>query len=527
MSDTKNEKDEIIEETMKELYDNIEQTNKEKEEKKESEVTVDDEIETQVFVYDDEEEAVPEKKGWKKIVLTIFAVIIGTLLLVYAGFFVFFGSHFMFNTSINGKDYSLKSVEAVASDMEQQVQGYALTIVESDGDQEVINGNEVALEYVETDEIKELVSSQNRFLWITSLWENQQLETKVSVQFDENLLNEKIQTLACMDPDNQVKSKNARPEFKETKFEITEEIIGTEIEEAELFEALKTAIYAFEYELKLAETNCYKLPKYVSTSEEVIEACEKMNSYLGAEVVYDFHPHTEVVDASVISQWISVNSKMEVKFSDEKMKEYLAELGKKYDTWGKDRTFNTADGDTVTVSGGAYGWLLNEAEEYEQLKKDIKNGKKVEREPVFYSYGVAAEHTDTDWGNTYAEVDLTDQKMYFIQNGNVVLETDVVTGNPNKGNATPQGMYSLTYKTRDAVLRGQRDENGKPEYETPVAYWMPFNGGIGFHDATWQSSFGGSRYLTNGSHGCINMPKDKAAELYELIPEKCPVICHY
>ena len=117
--------------------------------------------------------------------------------------------------------------------------------------------------------------------------------------------------------------------------------------------------------------------------------------------------------------------------------------------------------------------------------------------------------------------------MYFIKEGNVVLESYIVTGNPNRGNATPQGVYSLTYKTRNAVLRGERDENGEPEYETPVAYWMPFNGGIGFHDATWQSSFGGSRYRTNGSHGCVNMPKSKAAELYKLIPDKCPVICHY
>ena len=212
---------------------------------------------------------------------------------------------------------------------------------------------------------------------------------------------------------------------------------------------------------------------------------------------------------------------------EQKMKEYLAEFAKKYDTWGKDRTFKAADGDTVKVSGGRYGWLINEKEEFEQLKKDIKNGEKVTREPVYYSYGKAVEHTETDWGNTYAEVDLTNQKMYFIKDGNVVLESYIVTGNPNRGNATPQGVYSLTYKTRNAVLRGERDENGEPEYETPVAYWMPFNGGIGFHDATWQSSFGGSRYLTNGSHGCVNMPKDKAAKLYELIPDKCPVICHY
>ena len=122
---------------------------------------------------------------------------------------------------------------------------------------------------------------------------------------------------------------------------------------------------------------------------------------------------------------------------------------------------------------------------------------------------------------------LTTQHMWFIKDGQIALETDIVTGNPNKGNATPQGTYSLTYKSRNKTLRGTKKPDGTYEYETPVAYWMPFNGGIGFHDATWQSSFGGNRYLSHGSHGCVNMPKDKAAALYDLIPDGCPVVCHY
>ena len=56
---------------------------------------------------------------------------------------------------------------------------------------------------------------------------------------------------------------------------------------------------------------------------------------------------------------------------------------------------------------------------------------------------------------------------------------------------------------------------------------MTFNGGIGFHDASWQSAFGGTRYKTHGSHGCINMPTDQAAKMYELISDGTPVVVHY
>lgn len=66
--------------------------------------------------------------------------------------------------------------------------------------------------------------------------------------------------------------------------------------------------------------------------------------------------------------------------------------------------------------------------------------------------------------------------------------------------------------------------NGTYSYEQPVTYWMPFNGGIGFHDADWQPYFGGDRYLTGGSHGCINLPPENAGQLYSLIQYDVPII---
>ena len=233
-----------------------------------------------------------------------------------------------------------------------------------------------------------------------------------------------------------------------------------------------------------------------------------------------------MVDSAVISEWVKINKKkMKVSFNKDDVKEYIKKLANKYDTKYKAKEFTTADGDTVKVEGGSYGWQINQDAEYEQLTKDIKKAQVVSREPKYTSK--AASHGGAGVGSTYAEVDLTDQHMYFIKDGKVVLETDIVTGNPNKGNATPQGVYTLSYKTRNATLRGEKKANGEYSYETPVKYWMPFNGGIGFHDATWQPTFGGDRYKSHGSHGCVNMPEEKAAELYGLISAGIPVVCHF
>ena len=109
--------------------------------------------------------------------------------------------------------------------------------------------------------------------------------------------------------------------------------------------------------------------------------------------------------------------------------------------------------------------------------------------------------------------------MYFYKDGKKILESDFVSGNVSKGYTTPPGLFSLTYKQRDATLKGQG-------YASPVKFWMPFNGGIGFHDASWRNTFGGTIYKKNGSHGCVNMPYAAAKTLFENVYAGMPVICY-
>lgn len=564
MSDREKKADDIIEETMREIYDGLNELDEsEAVEAKEETVDGDDlaaqldkafggqsevseedydseedfdepEMESYYDDLDDEETEEQEetkagkkrKKGsGKKKAAIIIGSIIGVLAVVYIGLAVFFGSHFMFHTKINGTDFSMKSVSQVEEYMKKQVADYVLTLEESDGGKETINGADISIEYVPGEELTKLVKNQSNFLWIKTLWDRPEIETKIGVKYNEEALAGVISSLACMDEENQIASVDAHPEFKDTKFEIVPEVIGTKINEETFNAAVREAVNGFQDTLNLEEADCYILPKFVSDSEEVIAAAEKMNSYLGAKITYDFGPNTEVVDSSVIAEWIKVNKDMEVTFSKKKVKAYISELAEKYNTLGKSRKFTTAKGNTVTVEGGYYGWRIDQDAEYKALTSNIKKAETVTREPKYSNK--AASHGATDVGSTYAEVDLTNQHMYFIKDGKVVLDSAIVTGNPNRGNATPQGTYTLTYKQRNATLRGTKKPDGTYEYETPVAYWMPFNGGIGFHDATWQSSFGGSRYKTHGSHGCVNMPKEKAAKLYDLISAGTPVICYY
>ena len=308
--------------------------------------------------------------------------------------------------------------------------------------------------------------------------------------------------------------------------DIKQALIGTAVNMDVLKEKVHRYISEFQAELDMEKEKCYAEPRFTSESEEVKKACDTMNNYCKASITYTM-TEREVVDKTLISTWVTADENMNVTFNEEAVKSWLTEFGDKYDTVGTTRTIVTPTGKSAEVSGGTYGWSIDEDTEFQALINSIKNGETVEKEPAYYQ--TAAAHAPADWGNTYAEVDLSAQHMWYIVDGAVALETDVVTGYPSPEKETPAGVYNILEIQRNKTLVGEIDPStGEPEYETPVSFWMRVTwSGIGFHDATWQPGFGGSLYTSIGSHGCINMPYGQAEALFNMIGMGTPVIIHY
>ena len=116
-------------------------------------------------------------------------------------------------------------------------------------------------------------------------------------------------------------------------------------------------------------------------------------------------------------------------------------------------------------------------------------------------------------------MDLDNQHVYVVQNDKVVLDSDCVSGKAVVGHSTPDGIFYIFAMAKDAVLKGDG-------YASPVKNWMPFYRGVGFHDATWRSRFGGKIYITSGSHGCVNLPLSFATKLYDLVEVGTPVLVY-
>ena len=281
-------------------------------------------------------------------------------------------------------------------------------------------------------------------------------------------------------------------------------------------------------ELSLEETGCYRTVGVWESDENLKALCAAMNSRRIKQLRYVFGDASEVLSGETMASWITGSSNGQVTLDQEKVAAFVANLAATYDTAGKARTFRGVTGAEYQLTG-PYGWKIDQAGEIAALTELIQSvsawqdGDSADREPVYSQSAVS--RTGGDWGNTYVQVDLGGQHVYMVKDGTVVWDAPCVTGNVSKDYTTPAGIYSLTYKEKDRILRGKKLDNGKYEYESHVDYWMPFNGGIGLHDASWRSKFGGTIYQTSGSHGCVNLPPASAATLYDLLYKGIPVIC--
>ena len=444
-------------------------------------------------------------------------VIIFVIICIYGAFSIYFIKHFYFGTYINEINVSCKTVKEANELLLKESYNYTIKLEERNDVTEYIKGSNINFEYKGSKETEEIKTSQNPFLWIVNIFSNNKYIINEVYSFDRNLLKEELEKLNCFNSEDIVEPIDACLKYEDGEFKIIKEVYGNKINEEFLYAYLLNSILLGERCINLDEINAYENPKFTSESEKVIKAQNELNKYVSSEIYYIFDNEIEVLDSSIINTWLEVDSTMNVVINEEKIKEYIKTLGIKYDTYGKTRSFKSTTGKNINVIGGNYGWRIDRTKEKEALIKNIKSGEIIKKEPIYLQ--TALGNHENDIGNTYVEINLTNQYLWFYKSGKIITQGDVVTGNVSRGNATPQGTYTLNYKQKNATLRGVN-------YNSDVKYWMPFNMNIGIHDASWRNSFGGNIYQTSGSHGCVNAPEYLAKKIFENIEPGTPIICY-
>lgn len=278
---------------------------------------------------------------------------------------------------------------------------------------------------------------------------------------------------------------------------------------------LTSAVKELKDKVELTSATGYVDGEKATDSEQVKKALKEANAYLDVTVTCNFTPATgeaatEAVGKDQIAQWLIVgNDGLSVSLDGENMATYCTELAKKHDV-SKKKTgqFKTTGGSIINVPVASSGQTVDGNKLYEAIAEAINNKKSATVEAVYSEAKEEETGEYVTYGGNYCEVDLTNQMVYVYKNGELVVSSQCVTGCISKGHGTPTGVYSIFSRDKDRYLRGDG-------YKSWVNFFIPFNGGIGFHDASWRSTFGGNIYLYSGSHGCINMPYSAAKKLYE------------
>lgn len=439
--------------------------------------------------------------------------IVFIVILIYMGGVYIFSQYYEPGTYINDVNMGMTKKTDLHESYLKRAKNYEIEIIEKEKT-EVLKAKD--FDYNNTlDEGESLY--QNPFYWILTFLVPKHYELNHCVDYDKSKLNAAIDNLEII-KNPVIEPVDAKISFNGDKFVVEKEIEGNKINCEKFYNGIFEAVEKRYDEIDLKKDGIYYEPVIRENDKYIISKCEKMNKINSFEITYDFGERKEVIKNQELLNLYSENEKKEIVPDINKVKNYIMGLANKYDTFKKDRTFQTTDKGIALVKGGIYGWSTNIDESAALLAEVLYKGSSEVIQPIYTLTAMSREINDI--GSSYIEIDIARQHLWLYKEGNIVMDTDVVTGNIKKGNGTPTGTSKIWSREKNRELKGDN-------YSSHVDYWMPFDwSGCGLHDAPWRSSFGGDIYLTRGSHGCVNIPPGVMPRIFEESFVGMPVVLY-
>lgn len=468
-------------------------------------------------------------KKKKKVLLIVAGVLFVLMIAAYAANALHFRRHFYSDTTINGIDCTEMTADQVKEILAEKTQEYVLTLKKMDGTSETLQASQLGLVFRDDQAVDQHLKEQNSWLWIVEMFREKEHELQVSVEFDQAMLEAAVDGLACMQEGNYTPPQDAAIGDTENGYMVVAEVEGSQLNRDLLLETVQNAVLAGQAEVDLAASGCYLKPSVYQDDEALNARVAQLNQLVAANLTIDFGSgRVETVNGALLKTWVTQDESGNDIIDPGKITEYVASLAEKYDTKGKTHTFRTTGGSTVSLSAGDYGWEMDQATTAQSLTEAIAAGNQGTFE-VTYSYSARSRETN-DIGNSYVEISIDKQTMWCYVDGELLVETPVVTGCVNNGTETPRGgVWKVKGRRTDYTMKGKVDPaTGQPSYLQFVNYWIPYSEDltIGLHDLTSRSAFGGNIYITNGSHGCVNTPLDAVRQIFEVVSYGFPVIVY-
>ena len=237
----------------------------------------------------------------------------------------------------------------------------------------------------------------------------------------------------------------------------------------------------------------------------------------GFAALYSDNEIKDKITASMVNSDLSVNG-IDFEVDEERARDFLTEYLDEYNTY-HNKYFKCHDGSYVYVTAGNYGNEIDLDTEAKWLTDYLKGEHEERVRTPEYLHEANTREKD-DFGDTYIEIDLDEQHMWYYVDGATYVDTNIVSGSRYNGSHTSPRVVYVYSIIPDKWLNG-------PTWHCFVHYWVAIQGSIGIHDASWRTAWDDSQYLkNNGSHGCINTPTEDMQKLFERVEVGTPVIVY-
>ncbi len=457
----------------------------------------------------------------------ILCIVLVSLMGTYIGLAIYYHNAFAYGTWINGVYCTGRSVEEVNADLVQDFTYEGLTVFDKDGNSYLIAAQDIDYRFDFIKALEIYKKQQNPWIWIESLYHGDSRTLSPVVSYDSRKLEKVMAEIPFLAVESGQKEADRRVAIIKTDHGY--ELLNERTEVLRVDEAQDVIMRAIEQskdEVYLQDEGCYHDLELTAPMRETLAMWEKIDRFQQCKIVYVMGNEQIPVDASVVCDWIeldeeggfALDDKGSLKLREGAVEEFIDALAEQYDTVGAERQFRATRGEIVTVEGGTYGNRIDRKAEVEYLTDAFMHNRQEFHEPAYVQKAFAQGKDDI--GGTYIEVDMGEQMLYYYVDGVQKIATPVVTGNTSRRMGTPSGVNYIYLKQTNRILRG-------PGYASHVDFWMPVKGNIGIHDAAWRSKFGGGIYQTNGSHGCINTPREAMEQLYDSVEVGTPVVMFY
>lgn len=502
---------------------------------------IDDEDDDYDDYEDDDEEYIPhgakpqKKKGKGGAVIAVAAVAV----IAVGGFFygskMFHYQNYFFNgTTINGVDCSDMTAKEAETKIKEQAANYTLNVKFKDNDTKSVSGKDIDYTYAGDGSVESVLKKQNSFLWFLGNG-GKEKDSQVTMQYSQEKLDAVIDGFdEFQSADGENAPASAYITFQNNEFEIVDAVMGEGMDLTLAKQCIENALINADTEVDLEKAGVYDGTLVTADDETLNAQKDQLNELVRASITYSMPDGTtQVLDGNTMKDWLAVDadgnySKDENQWN-ERVKEYVANLAAAIDTNGKDHTFPaTGIEGGVTISQEGYGWKVDQEQEIAKIAEEVDAHAADTREPQYAQREFAASTENNGFGKTYVEVDASRQHIWLYKDGNLVVDGACVTGLMEQSSYTKPGIYTTAAKESQKKLHGELQADGSYSWERDVDSWIPFNGEIGFYDASWRSSFGGNLYLTAGSTtGSVALPTAVAQALYDNVDDGTPVIIYY